>query len=85
MKEATSPSGTQTMPQCHPSSEVYSVSLLLNTDEGRFPGTTLNHELHLGGPGRSCPALPLPGELVMAGREEGSSPPWPAVRARPLA
>lgn len=34
---------------------------------------------------RSCPALPLPGELVMAGREEGSSPPWPAVRARPLA
>ena len=77
---------------CHPPSGVYSVSLLLNTaDKGCFPGTTLSHDLH---PDtrtaclRSCPALPLPGELVGAGKEDKAQALLhygPAVRARPLA
>lgn len=69
MKEATAPGGTQPVPQCHPSSRVYSVSIL-NMDKGRFPGTILSHELCLGAQ-RACvssfPALPVPGELVMVG------------------
>ena len=71
MKEATSPSGTQTMPHCHPSSEVYSVSLLLNTDEGRFPRTTLNHELHLGARAPRRPGALLPSSAPPRGAGDG--------------
>ena len=56
MKEAVSPGGTQPMPQCHPSSGVYSVSWLLNTEP--FPWNHAEPWAPSGCPESLCALLP---------------------------